>query len=153
MRGGGGFALLLGGSLLAGAAIGVANVLIPGLLKRDFPDRLPLMTGLYTMALCVGAAAGAGRPAPLRLAFGGNWARRWRPGRCRRWGDGGGGAGLAAPDRPGRRLGVTRMRRVGGLWRDPLAWQVTLYMGLQSALAYRVFGWLAPICAAAAMTP
>lgn len=146
LRGGGGFALLLGGSLLAGAAIGVANVLIPGLLKRDFPDRLPLMTGLYTMVLCVGAAAGAGITAPLRLAFGGNWgaalaawavpalvamavaARVWR----HRIGPGGG-------------VGVTRLRRVGGLWRDPLAWQVTLYMGLQSALAYAVFGWLAPI--------
>ncbi|RYY81902.1 MAG: cyanate transporter, partial [Comamonadaceae bacterium] len=34
---------------------------------------------------------------------------------------------------------------VRGLWRDPLAWQVTLFMGLQSALAYSVMGWLAPI--------
>lgn len=32
-----------------------------------------------------------------------------------------------------------------GLWNDRLAWQVTLFMGLQSALAYCVFGWLAPI--------
>ena len=31
------------------------------------------------------------------------------------------------------------------MWRDPLAWKVTLFMGLQSALAYCVFGWLAPI--------
>ena len=30
----------------------------------------------------------------------------------------------------------------GGLWRDPLAWQVTAFMGLQSSLAYIVFGWL-----------
>jgi CP family cyanate transporter-like MFS transporter len=34
---------------------------------------------------------------------------------------------------------------VTGLWSDPLAWQVTLYMGLQSATAYMVFGWLAPM--------
>ena len=31
------------------------------------------------------------------------------------------------------------------LWRSGLAWQVSLLMGLQSALAYCVFGWLAPI--------
>jgi CP family cyanate transporter-like MFS transporter len=31
------------------------------------------------------------------------------------------------------------------LRRDPLAWQVTLYMGLQSSLAYIVFGWLPSI--------
>ena len=35
--------------------------------------------------------------------------------------------------------------RVEGLWKDRLAWQVTLFMGLQSALAYCVFGWLVPI--------
>jgi CP family cyanate transporter-like MFS transporter len=34
---------------------------------------------------------------------------------------------------------------VRGLWRQPLAWQVTLFMGLQSSLSYCVFGWLAPI--------
>ena len=30
----------------------------------------------------------------------------------------------------------------GSLWRNRLAWQITLYMGLQSSLAYIVFGWL-----------
>jgi hypothetical protein len=34
---------------------------------------------------------------------------------------------------------------VVGLWRDPLAWSVALFMGLQSALAFSVLGWLAPI--------
>jgi CP family cyanate transporter-like MFS transporter len=34
---------------------------------------------------------------------------------------------------------------VAGLWRDPLAWSVSLFMGLQSALAFCVLGWLAPI--------
>jgi CP family cyanate transporter-like MFS transporter len=34
---------------------------------------------------------------------------------------------------------------VRGLSRDPLAWQLTFFMGLQSAMAYIVFGWLAPL--------
>ena len=34
---------------------------------------------------------------------------------------------------------------VHGLWRDRMAWSVTLFTGLQSALAYCVFGWLVPI--------
>lgn len=33
----------------------------------------------------------------------------------------------------------------GSLWRDRLAWQVTVFMGSQSAMAYIVMGWLAPI--------
>jgi CP family cyanate transporter-like MFS transporter len=146
LRGGGGFAPLLAGSLLAGAGVGMANVLMPGLLKRDFPHGLALLTGLYTMALCLGAAVAAGATAPLCLALGGDWALAlaawalpallamavaalvWR----RRIG-------------PGAGAGMAGLRRVGGLLRDPLAWQVTLYMGLQSALAYSVFAWLAPV--------
>ena len=156
LRGAGSFAPLLGGSLLAGAGVGVANVLMPGLLKRDFRDRLALMTGVYSMALCLGAAVAAGATAPLRGAFGQSWLVR--DFQVRDW-----GAALAAwavptlatmavaalvwrrSIGPGAGAGVVGPRRVGGLWRDPLAWQVTLYMGLQSALAYCVFGWLAPI--------
>jgi CP family cyanate transporter-like MFS transporter len=51
-----------------------------------------------------------------------------------------------APQCLGRSPGYKLNRRsVTGLWRDPLAWQVTFFMGLQSALAYCVMGWLAPI--------
>lgn len=161
LRGAGTFAPLLGGSLLAGAGVGVANVLMPGLLKRDFRDRLALMTGVYSMALCLGAAVAAGATAPLRLAFGHSWLARELAANglpLRDW-----AAALAAwalpalatiavaalvwrrSIGPGAGPGVTGPRRVGGLWRDPLAWQVTLFMGLQSTLAYCVFGWLAPI--------
>ncbi|WP_341477094.1 MFS transporter, partial [Pseudomonas viridiflava] len=43
--------------------------------------------------------------------------------------------------------------RVKGLLRDRLAWQVTLYMGLQSSLSYIVFGWLPSILIGRGMTP
>jgi CP family cyanate transporter-like MFS transporter len=33
-------------------------------------------------------------------------------------------------------------RRYGGLWRSPLAWQVTLFMGLQSLVFYASIAWL-----------
>jgi CP family cyanate transporter-like MFS transporter len=46
----------------------------------------------------------------------------------------------------GHKHGAHRVAyRVKGLLRDPLAWQVTLYMGLQSSLAYIVFGWVPSI--------
>src|SRR5690625_3557253 len=44
------------GTVLAGAGIGIAGVLLPSLVKRDFPRQASLMTGVYTMALCTGAA-------------------------------------------------------------------------------------------------
>lgn len=43
--------------------------------------------------------------------------------------------------------------RVRGLLRDRLAWQVTLYMGLQSSLSYIVFGWLPSILIGRGLTP
>ena len=126
------------GAVLAGGAIGVVNVLLPGLVKRDFADRVALMTGLYTMTLSIGAAGAAGASVPLARAFG-SW-----------------GASLAVWAVPALLAAVVMVftlpadfrapaRRGGGLWRSPLAWQVTLLMGFQSAVTYCTFDWLAPI--------
>ncbi|WP_407315150.1 CynX/NimT family MFS transporter [Pseudomonas sp. nanlin1] len=132
---------LFTGSLLAGASIGIIGVLLPGIVKRDFPKQAGTMTGVYSMALCLGAALAAGASVPLSHYFDDRWA----------WGLGFWciTAVLAAlvwwPQT--RQTHATRPPavRVRGLWRDPLAWQVTLFMGLQSSLAYIVFGWLPSI--------
>jgi CP family cyanate transporter-like MFS transporter len=134
-------ALLLG-SIFAGAGIAVVNVLLPGLVKRDFPTHAAMMTGLYTMALCAGAASAAGFTVPIEHSLDGSWPLAL--------------AAWAIPViivallwAPQALLPRSHARRAGAhgtsLWRDKLAWQVTLFMGLQSALAYCVFGWLAPI--------
>ena len=134
--------LLFIGTALAGACIAIGNVLLPGLVKRDFAARTGLMTGLYTMALCAGAATAAGSTLPLQRMLGGSWSLAL--------------GAWAIPALlvaliwfPHALLRKVRIKhaghRVEGLWRDRLAWQVTLFMGLQSALAYCVFGWLSPI--------
>ena len=142
MRGLSSVPLLFVGTALAGACIAVGNVLLPGLVKRDFADRAALMTGFYTMALCAGAAGGAGLTLPIEKALGGSlngalalWAL---PAMVV--------AVLWLPQVFSSKAEMTRSGfRVEGLWKDRLAWQVTLFMGLQSALAYCVFGWLVPI--------
>jgi CP family cyanate transporter-like MFS transporter len=147
--------LLFLGAIICGASIGIIGVLLPGLVKRDFPHRMGLATGAYTMALCFGAAAAAGLTAPAEhwlagLGFPGGWrpalavwaapvliaALVWAPqlARARR---------SSAPVRP----------PVRGLWRHPIAWRVTLFMGLQSSLSYCTFGWLAPILQDRGLTP
>ncbi|WP_028745319.1 CynX/NimT family MFS transporter [Rhizobium mesoamericanum] len=134
--------LLFVGTALAGACIAVGNVLLPGLVKRDFADRAALMTGFYTMALCAGAASAAGFTLPLERILSGSLS-----GALAGW-------GLPAlivaiiwlPQVLSTRKQIKRTGFcVQGLWCDRLAWRVTLFMGLQSALAYCVFGWLGPI--------
>lgn len=142
MRGFSSIPALFLGTALAGACIAIGNVLLPGLVKRDFPKNMALMTGLYTMALCAGAASAAGLTLPLEKMLGGSM-----------------NAALAAWGLPALIVGLLWLPqvffsrgaakrsglRVEGLWRDRLAWNVTLFMGFQSALAYCVFGWLVPI--------
>lgn len=142
LRGFASIPLLFLGTALAGACIAIGNVLLPGVVKRDFPDRAALMTGWYTMALCAGAAGAAGLTLPLKqslqLSLGGALASWALPALV---------AGLLwLPQVLSSRFQVTGARpNVQGLWRNRLAWHVTLFMGLQSALAYCVFGWLVPI--------
>lgn len=137
------------GSLMAGASIGIIGVLLPGIVKRDFPQHAGTLTGVYTMALCLGAAMAAGATVPLAQHFDGSWAL---------------GLGFwAVPALLAMLVWLPQARqghglhkvayRVRGLWRDPLAWQVTLYMGLQSSLAYIVFGWLPSILIDRGLSP
>lgn len=142
IRGIGNSASLYIGATLAGAAIATGNVLLPGVVKRDFPKTAAIMTGLYTMALCGGAAAAAGFTIPIEHMLGGSWNLAL--------------AFWALPAALVLALWLPQALRakhnvahsgfkVMGLWKDKLAWQVTLFMGLQSSMAYVVFGWLAPI--------
>ncbi|MCU1728465.1 CynX/NimT family MFS transporter [Pseudomonas sp. 7P_10.2_Bac1] len=140
---------LFAGSILAGASIGVIGVLLPGIIKRDFAGHAGTMTGVYTMALCLGAALAAGATVPLSQYLGESWAL---------------GLGFwALPallaaifwlPQAGKRQGAHNVSyRVQGLLRDRLAWQVTFYMGLQSSLSYIVFGWLPSILIGRGLTP
>ncbi|WP_409264618.1 CynX/NimT family MFS transporter [Pseudomonas sp. KCJK9000] len=137
------------GSLMAGASIGIIGVLLPGIVKRDFPQHAGTLTGVYTMALCLGAAMAAGATVPLTQHFGDSWALGlgfWMiPALL---------AMLVWLPQARQGYGLHKVSyRVRGLWRDRLAWQVTLYMGLQSSLAYIVFGWLPSILIGRGLSP
>ena len=70
---------LWAGTIALGAGIAVGNVLVPALVKRDFPREVPLMTGAYTATLSLSAALASGLALPLaerggwRLGIG-TWA-------------------------------------------------------------------------------
>src|SRR5215216_4855400 len=56
LRSAGTVAALFFGTVILGAAIAVGNVLLPSLVKREFPERAGLMTSTYSTALAVSAA-------------------------------------------------------------------------------------------------
>ncbi|WP_111412037.1 MFS transporter [Billgrantia lactosivorans] len=133
-------ASLFGGTLLVGAAIGIAGTLLPALVKRELPGGADLMTGVYTMALCLGGALGAGLSIPLADLLG-NWRFSLVS-----WGLLAALALLAWLTLMPRTPRALATAPAGGSMREllgqPLAWQVMLLMGTQSSLAYIVFGWL-----------
>jgi MFS transporter, CP family, cyanate transporter len=137
-------AALFAGTLVVGAAIAIANVLLPGVIKRDFGSRVGLMTGLYSMALFVGPALAAGLTVPLGAATGLGWrdvlalwgvlavlaAAAWAP------------QALRPESRPAAGSGDPAGPRLRALSRSPVAWAVTLFMGLQSLGYYAMLTWL-----------
>ncbi len=116
-------------SLVAVAGMAMANVLIPSLVRLHFPDRIGLVTALYTTALAVGLTASFLLTVPVADAFGG-----WRYG-IGIW------AVLAAVAAVPW-LGLVRhderidapVRDVGyrDIARTRMGWAMTLFFGLQS---------------------
>jgi MFS transporter, CP family, cyanate transporter len=148
--------LLFPGTIVAGAAIALMNVLLPSLVKRRAPERAGLLIGLYLLMLAAGAIVASVVAVPVFNAASGSAA------------GGHVAAGSAAvrvtlalwaapalvaaliwvpqlryatlpeglPRRgPGRQPGALALRR------NALAWQVTLFMGLQSLSYYATLSW------------
>jgi CP family cyanate transporter-like MFS transporter len=126
------------GTIVVGGAIAIGNVLLPPLIKRDFPDRSGLMMGVYTMSVSGAAAVAAGIAVPLADASDLGWR-----GSLGAWAI---PAAVAALAWLPRMRGHTRppvappARR--SVLRDPLAWQLTGFFGFQSLSFYAVLAWL-----------
>ncbi|MGC7098378.1 CynX/NimT family MFS transporter [Amycolatopsis lurida] len=126
---------LFAGTVLAGAGIATGNVLVPAVIKRAFPGRVGPLTGLAMMLMSVSGAAAAGLAVPLEHL--GGWrlalvvwtvpaliaAVVWGP--------------LRLPAAPAEN---TTDR--GSLLRSPLAWAVTIFMGMASLMFYTLTSWL-----------
>jgi CP family cyanate transporter-like MFS transporter len=135
--------MLFPGTVLAGGAIALMNVLLPSLVKRRHPEHAGLLIGAYLLMLGTGAvvasliavpvfkAAGNGPRWPVSLTLG-LWAvpavaaaLLWLP-------------QVRYHTRPER---VTLPVRAG-VHRHALAWQVGVFMGLQSLSYYATLSWL-----------
>ena len=131
---------LFGGTLLIGVAISVGNVMVPALIKRDFAAKSGLVVSAYVVALSLPTAIAAGATVPIEQHFGLDWR-----GALAVWAI---PAALAivvwAPQlRVAQRVtDGTNALRMRALLRDPVAWYVTLFMGLQSLIFYTAAAWI-----------
>lgn len=129
------------GTLLVGAGIAIMNVLLPAFIKREAPNRMGMMTSLYTMLLNAGAALGAALSVPVMERTG--WG--WRPSLGIWLIPTAIGVAAVVPwalhARRNRTPGTSMPARKG-LWGSPLAWHITIAMGTQSMVFFSVASWL-----------
>lgn len=140
----GGIINLYLGTILLGIAIAFGNVLIPALIKRNFPHKAGLVTSLYSGIMSLGAAVAAGLSYPLAQAMGMGWRGSlvvwaalaiialiiWMPNLKR-----------IKRTTPSRSFKEAMKKLSGSL----LVWKLALYMGLQSFAFYVILAWLPAI--------
>lgn len=139
---------LFAGTLIALAAAGAGNILLPPIVKRYFPERIGLVTSIYATAVAVGTTLPPVTAYPIAEAAGWRmslavWAmlaivslppwiavlvHRRRSMRI---------AAEAAPE-----LEEAEPELLGRIWHSRTAWAITLVFALTSFQAYSLFAWL-----------
>jgi len=148
-----GYPGLLIGTIAAGLSIAVANVLLPTIVRVEFPNRVPLITGAYTTLLAFSASFAASVAVPSSAALGG-----WR-------------LALAvwlvpailatvfwAPKALGQEAHVSQpahsaAEERAAVLRSPISWAIVGFFGLQSLGFYAILGWLPTLLIASGQTP
>ncbi|MFB6803861.1 CynX/NimT family MFS transporter [Peribacillus butanolivorans] len=142
----GGVTTLFLGTILIGLAIAIGNVLLPSLIKHNFARNIGLMTGIYAVSMNLCGAIGSGISIPISSLSGLGWAGAlgcwgilslitvffWMP-------------QLKKPFKSDKNEQTVQKVKNINLWRSGLAWQITLFMGLQSFIFYTVITWMPEI--------
>lgn len=137
LRGITGVSWLYVGTVLIGVGIAFGNVLTPGIIKMNFPLRIGIMTGYYTVVMNIFGSASSYVTAPLVKHFNYNiaisligivtfigiiiWSFQ-----------------LNKHETVNSSQTTTNIN----VWKSPLSWQITLLMGGQSMIFYSLINWL-----------
>lgn len=136
---GGPFLLFLGTGL-TGIGIVICNVLLIPLVKVRMPDKVGKITGIYATVMTLVAAIGSAVSVPLAVDLGLGWRGSlvawilllvvavfiWLP-----------------QVKPQKTVNQNQNSApVVNVWKSTLAWQVSLFMGVQSLLFFTLITWL-----------
>lgn len=136
--------MLFLGTLILGIGIALGNVLLPGIVKKQFPQKAGLLTGIYSSMLGMGAAVASGVSVPISEGLNVGW--RWTLASFA-------GFSLLAlfswlPQMKQNMPVVmkkTFRQSLSHLSGSALAWHVAVFVGLQSLSFYTVITWLPEI--------
>ncbi|WP_139344691.1 CynX/NimT family MFS transporter [Oceanobacillus sojae] len=136
--------LLLLGTLFIGIGIAVCNVLLPGIIKDKFPNKLSVMTGLYSSIMGISATVASAISVPIAKNMGLGWRNAlliW-----------------AAPAIFASFYWLVLIRRKSmnhikerptekqkDLLKSPFAWFIAFFMGCHSLLFYITISWFPEI--------
>lgn len=135
---------LFTGTILIGLGIAICNVLLPGIVKRSFPQKVGLLTGIYTLSMGLWAGVAPGLSTPLAEGMNLGWQVS---------------LGVWSvlvfiaviiwlPQLKSKKFSVTLPpleSANSSIWLSPIAWQVTFFMGLQSMIYFSFTAWLPEI--------
>lgn len=134
------------GTISIGIGIAIGNVLIPSVIKHKFKKNVGSVISIYITSMCIFAALGSGLSIPATEIFGWNTSLAiwvilallalvvWLP-------------QLKESENYNNSddLKLEEIMQSKSIWKSPLAWWVTLYMGTQSLLFYTLITWIPSI--------
>ncbi len=132
---------LYAGTVMIGLGIAYGNVLIPAIIKSEFPEKYGLVTALNSVGLALSSAIASGINYPLAATVGLGWNKTfciyallaclaiviWFPIRKR----------VNIPS--GKRYSFS------SLLKNKVAWSVTLFLGIEALIFYSCSAWLSVI--------
>ncbi|MDP2634369.1 MULTISPECIES: MFS transporter [unclassified Pseudoalteromonas] len=132
------------GTAIIGIGIAIGNVLLPSLIKRDFPHKVAVMTSTYVLAMGIFGGCYSALIIPLAEYKNIGWQIAlacyglltlisiiiWLP-------------QLKSHTKPTKDLLASVHNNK--VWQEALAWQITLLLGLNSFFTYIMIGWLPSI--------
>ena len=137
-----GVPLLFIGTALIGIAIAFGNVLLPGFIKMSYPFKVGIMTGIYSVSMNIFGSIATGISAPLSEIGNIGW-------------QGSLGAWMilvvillfiwySQLKNPltSSEFVYEKERKKKNIWTSFIAWQVTIFMGIQSLMFYTTTTWL-----------
>ncbi|MCO4321359.1 MFS transporter [Aliidiomarina quisquiliarum] len=132
------------GTAVIGIGIAIGNVLLPSVIKRDFPTQLAVMTSTYVLVMGIVSGGYSALILPLSLYKNMGWQLAL--------------AGFAVITLFSILLWLPQLRRhtppptelaqASGnskVWRSPLAWQITTLLGFNSFFTYIMYAWMPSI--------